>query len=154
MTIVFGFFWQEKQTSKEYLQYYSDLSCNTLNNALIQIFTLTIMIKTQSPEWTLNIHSTKVHLHWRKKTIRSLKVSFISSCKMNFYPFRVKVINITPDTNKLSKWSRFLSYKALTNCLVFSRWRISGCFVRLVFSSGLVWRLGAVNKVTTRWEGP
>ena len=34
----------------------------------------------------------------------------------------------------------------MTNCLVFPWWRISGCFVQLVFSSELVWRLGAVNK--------
>ena len=76
MAIVFGIFWQEKQTSKEYLQYYSDISCNTLDNALIHIFTLTIMIKTQSSEWTLNINSAKVDLHWKKRYARWKQASF------------------------------------------------------------------------------
>ena len=71
MAIVFGIFWQEKQTWKECLQYFSNLPgrlpCNTLDNALIHIH---IDNHDENTVAWMNIkhpYSTKVNFHWKKK---------------------------------------------------------------------------------------
>ena len=82
MAIVFGIFWQEKQTWKECLQYFSNLPgrlpCNTLDNALIHIH---IDNHDENTVAWMNIkhpYSTKVDFHWKKNdTLVESKLHFL-----------------------------------------------------------------------------